>query len=188
MAAQNLTPQEKIVNALLRADQVELPDIQNDVDRIGPSLHNAKECMRRMNRVLSYVVRHCLHNLAAPAAAGATLSDSQKLANNEAVLAALQNMPPGATMQVPDNSGPRASVQGRTINVVVGQTTTQVGSPLGALEPEPEASDVPTVIIGQGGSKVIPPRGSNAKPLLFNPGAPVDLTKLGEIDPETPET
>lgn len=186
------TAQEKIALRLLQFDQEELPQLRGEIMNIGPSVQNAKECLLRLHTMMAFLVRH---NLLAMAKSNApqALSTADKEANNDAVLEALSRLPPGVTAQVSRAPGvqqaavvvPQPSqVTGGHVEVIVGQGVQTTGA---APEiAEPEAGDVPTVVIGRAGTKVIPPRGSGQQVRNLAAGAPVDLT-LPTDDPSPGE-
>lgn len=101
-------------------------------------------------------------------------------AQNRALLAAAASAPAGTAVPIPSDmpgmtSFPipqplQASVAPPMLNVVVGRNNN--AAPPG----DPDPVDVPFVIIGQGGSRVIPPKGSTVAPKTFAPGQPIDLT------------
>jgi hypothetical protein len=183
-----MTAQEKIALRLLQFDQQDLPLLRAEIMNIGPSVQNAKECLLRMHTMMTFIVRHNL--LALANTSPQALSVADKEANNEAVLAALSSLPPGVTATVDRPPGVQQSavtvsastqVTGRHIEVVVGQDVQTISAAPDVAEPE--ASDVPTVVIGRAGTKVIPPRGSGQQVKTLAAGAPVDLT-LPTDDPE----
>jgi hypothetical protein len=204
-AARNPSPQE-IIAGLVYFNTTELPTLRIDIDSIGPSLTNATNCMQRMHNVLTYLVRHCLQNVVMAAAAARAQAESspetQKAEQEEAmkaILSAAASAPAGTAVPMP------ADVPGMTSypipqpaqmiltpairNVVVGRnddaTTRAVlgGSPANF---EPEPGEVPFVIIGRDGTRVIPPKGSTAAPKTFAPGQPIDTTFAADqpvVDP-----
>jgi len=201
MAAKNPSPQE-IISGLVYFNSTELHQLRNDIDSIGPSLTNASNCMMRMHNILTYLVRHCLQNVvlaqaaarAQQTASGTEDLQAQQEASARAALAAAASALPGVAVPMPDlpTMTPIALAQPQTMltpairNVVVGRnddaTTRAVlgGSPENV---DPEPGDVPFVIIGQGGSKVIPPRGSGVAPKTFAPGQLIDTTFTAETQP-----
>jgi hypothetical protein len=192
MSKQNPSPQE-IVAGLAYFNATELPRLRTDIDSIGPSLTNATNCMLRMHNIVSYLVRHCLQNVVLAQAAARTqqASSEEQAAEGDqesqmrAALAAAAGSP-GAAVPMPDLPGmsvvpitPQAPLAPAMRNVVVGRnddatTRAVLGGTPENFEPEP--GEVPFVIIGQGGSKVIPPKGSTAAPKTFAPGQPIDTT------------
>jgi hypothetical protein len=194
----NPTPQE-IIAGLVYFNRTELPLLQADINSIGPSLTNSTNCLRRLHNIVTYLVRHCLQNVVAAAATaqGAQAAEDQQHADAAQLQAALAaaaasplgvavpmptSVPQGMT-SIPISSIPSAPTSSPIRNVVVGRNddaTMGLGMGLGAGQAaemaEPEPTDVPLVIIGQGGSRVIPPKGSKAAPKVFAPGAPIDTT------------
>ena len=196
MAAKNPTPQE-IIAGLVYFNATELPNLRNDIDSIGPSLNNSNTCMQRMLNVVTYLVRHCLQNvvLAQAAAraqqeANAALSpEDQRAAQEEqtrALLAAASAAPAGTAVPIPSDlpgittiaiPQQQTAIMPPMRNVVVGRNDdATLGGTRMAENIEPEPGDVPFVIIGQGGSRVIPPKGSSVAPKTFAPGQPIDTT------------
>ena len=204
MAARNPSPQE-IVAGLVYFNGTELPSLRNDIESIGPSLNNSTNCMMRMHNIVTYLVRHCLQNVVmatAAARAQAEASPEAQQATQDAILAAAASAPAGTAVPMPAIPGmtsipiPQPMQQQSVVappmrNVVVGRNddATLGGSRMMSAETfEPEAGDVPFVIIGQGGSRVIPPKGSGAAPKTFAPGQPIDVTfatppAVTDVDP-----
>lgn len=200
MAKNNPSPKE-IIAGLVYFDNTELPQLRNDIDSIGPSLTNAANCMQRMHNIVTYLVRHCLQNAvmaaaAARAQAAPSIEEQQAATEeqNRAILAAAAGAPAGTAVPMPANVPgmtsipipiPGQQVQPVTLpahrNVVVGRNddaTTRLALGGAATQEtyQPEVGDVPLVIIGQGGSTVIPPKGSGVAPKTFAPGQPIDTS------------
>jgi hypothetical protein len=173
-----------LFQALLRADQVDLPTIEANIDT-ALAVHNMKERLKEVHRVVAILVRYTI------------LQNAEKegidLSNLGPIVA-----PPTNAAQVPVQHFPSAGnitlgpppvvISPRVINTIVGSEALP-GSPVmntGLDAPEPEASDVIEVVIGRGGTKVIPPRGSGLAPQTFAAGQIVDAAKIVGSGPGNP--
>jgi hypothetical protein len=205
MPAKNPSRQD-ILLGLAHFDRTELPLLRNEINSIGPSLNNARNCLERMHNIMTYVVRHCLQNAlvaeaneAAQRAPSAEEQQATDAANTQAALAAAMAAPPGVAVPIPTSTpvglaapfSQPAAPPPTLRNVIVGRNDdATLGldrlNAQGAPEPEPEVGDVPLVIIGHGGSRVIPPKGSSLAPRTFAPGQIVDATFVAPPAPAAP--
>jgi hypothetical protein len=186
----NPTPQQ-IIAGLVHFNNTELPKLRHDIEGIGTNLHNARLCIERLHNIVTYLVRHCLQNVVIARQAEQSqvaIEDHQNEGvDDQTALAIAMSSPAGVAVEAPspqEQSQPlpafRHVVVGRSDDATTKVSLSQaIGGPMsamGALDPEPEVGDVPLVIIGKGGSKVIPPKGSGLAPKTFAPGQPVDTT------------
>ena len=167
--------QPSLFNYLLRADQVDLPRIENEIDS-ALAVHNMKERLKEIHKIVAVLVRYTI--------LGNAEKEGVDLSNIGALVASPQAQPAQLPVQHFPSTGNVAlgapPMTRQVINTIVGSEnplggSINVGAPLDA--PEPEASDAIEVVIGRSGTKVIPPRGSGLPPQTFAAGQIVDATK-----------
>lgn len=167
--------QPSLFNYLLRADQVDLPRIENEIDS-ALAVHNMKERLKEIHQIVAVLVRYTI--------LGNAEKEEVDLSNIGALVASPQAQPAQLPVQHFPSTGNVAlgapPMTRQVINTIVGSEnplggSINVGATLDA--PEPEASDAIEVVIGRSGTKVIPPRGSGLPPQTFAAGQIVDATK-----------
>ena len=170
-------PTSPLFTFLLRADQVDLPRLEGEIDT-ALAVHNMKERLKEIHKIVAVLVRYTILDNAE--------KEGVDLSNIGALVAAPQSQPAQLPVQHFPSTGNVAlgapPLTRQVINTIVGSEN-PLGGPVlnvgaSAEAPEPEASDAIEVVIGRQGTKVIPPRGSGLAPQTFAPGQIVDAAKV----------
>ena len=176
-------PASQLYTLLLRADQIDLPRIETEIDS-ALAVHNMKERLKELHKIIAILVRYTIM--------GNAEKEGVDLSNIGALITAPQSQPAQLPVQHFPSTGNVAlgapPLTRQVINTIVGSEN-PLGGPIinvgaAAEAPEPEASDAIEVVIGRSGTKVIPPRGSGLPPQTFAAGQVVDATKA--VGPGTP--
>ena len=162
-----------LFQALLRADQIDLPTIEANIDT-ALAVHNMKERLKEVHRVVAHLVRYTILQNAEKE--GVDLANLGPIATPQANVAQvpIQHFPSAGNITL---GPPQAVISPSVSNVIVGSDALP-GMSANLAAPEPEASDVIEVVIGRSGTKVIPPRGSGLAPQTFAAGQIVDAAKI----------
>jgi len=177
-------PSDKLFAALVKYDQVDLPNLVREIDNGHPTA-NTKDRLRDLHKMLSVLIRYLV------------------VENSEKHGSVLQAASPQSHAQAPAQSVaqhfPATSTPSlgappmRVANVVVSDSLDlgpAAGATLGAppvapTELDPEADNTIQVITRRDGTRVvIPPRGSRAPKKTFAAGQSVDATYIAAFDSE----
>lgn len=163
---------QKIFQKLVQYDQQLLPVMATEIAN-GVSVHNTKERITELHRLLSLITRYLILENAEKHG----IDPSQVLAvaphaGSAPALMAPQHFPASAQMALGAPPMPT-----RSVNVLVGTEPqigqTVVGAPM--EEPEPEPAEVVQILrLKDGRTKVIPPIGFDVAPKIFAAGQAVD--------------
>jgi hypothetical protein len=162
----------RIFQTLIKYDQQLLPTMATEIAN-GVSVHNTKERITELHRLLSIITRYMiLENAEKHGVDPTKVLAVAPHGGSAPALMAPQHFPASATMAL--GAPPMAT---RTQNVMVGSEPqlgqTVVGSAM--EEPEPVPTDVVQILrLKDGRVKVIPPLGYDVTPRIFAANEPVD--------------